>query len=85
MMDPDVSAARRLSPQALVAFRHASMLGNAPAHRLFERITVRRKEGVTAARSVHDYEFRLDTAGLPGGVEVQQLLWPESRAAAGAA
>ena len=35
MMDSDVSSSRRLTPQKLVVFKHDSMLGNAPAHKLF--------------------------------------------------
>ena len=40
MMDPDVSAARRLAPQKLVVFND-SMLGS-PAHKPFERVVVLR-------------------------------------------
>ena len=43
MFDHDRSAARgEMAPRRLIAFRHASALGNAPAHRLFERVSVRR-------------------------------------------
>lgn len=82
MMDVDVSAARSLSPQALIAFKHTSMLGNAPAHTLFERISVRRNPEVEAARAVTDYQFSLDTSPLPTGVEVLRLLWPAAARAA---
>src|SRR5258705_205484 len=38
MFDNDHSASRgTMSPQKLVVFKHQSMLGNAPAHKLFER------------------------------------------------
>jgi len=55
MMDSDVSAARRLAPQKLVVFKHESMLGNAPAHKLFERVAVPK---VGIARSFDDYKTR---------------------------
>lgn len=78
MFDHDRSASRgTMAAQALVVFKHASMLGNAPAHKLFERVAVRRTPSVPAARSIADYNITLDERGLPGGVEVLRLLWPE--------
>ncbi len=74
MMEPDVSAARHMAPQKLVVFKHASMLGNAPAHKLFERVAVQRKEGVTAPRSFRDYNVQVHKDGLPTGVELIELL-----------
>ena len=41
-----------MAPQELIVFKHESNLGNAPAHKLFERITVTRKESVQAARPI---------------------------------
>lgn len=73
MMDPDVSAARRLAPQKLIVFRHGSMLGNAPAHKLFERVVV---PAVGVARSFTDYrpKITVDRANLPSGVTSFELL-----------
>jgi CRISPR-associated protein Csd2 len=73
MMDSDVSAARRLTPQKLVAFKHASMLGNAPAHKLFERVVVPK---VGVARSFDDYKQRItvDRTNLPAEVTLLELL-----------
>jgi CRISPR-associated protein Csd2 len=73
MMDPDVSAARRLSPQKLVVFKHDSMLGNAPAHKLFERVVVPK---VGVARSFDDYKpkITIDRSHLPPGVALLELL-----------
>ncbi len=73
MMDSDVSAARRLAPQKLVAFKHDSMLGNAPAHKLLERVVVPK---VGVARSFDDYKPKaiLDRANLPAGVRMLELL-----------
>ena len=72
MFDFDRSAARGLmSPRALVVFKHDSELGNAPAHKLLEAVTVTRKEGVSAPRSFADYgEVVVDEAQVPEGVEV---------------
>jgi CRISPR-associated protein Csd2 len=73
MMDSDVSAARRLIPQKLVAFKHDSMLGNAPAHKLFERVVVPK---VGVARSFDDYKpnVTIDRANLPAEVKLLELL-----------
>jgi CRISPR-associated protein Csd2 len=75
MFDNDHSASRgTMSPQKLVVFKHQSMLGNAPAHKLFERVTVQRKDGVEVARAITDYDVAVDRSGLPTGVEVLELL-----------
>ena len=73
MMDSDVSAARRLAPQKLVVFKHDSMLGNAPAHKLFERIVVPK---VGIARSFDDYKTKItiDRSNLPAEVKLLELL-----------
>jgi CRISPR-associated protein Csd2 len=69
MFDDDHSAARGLmSARALIVFQHESKLGNAPAHRLFERVTVRIKDAEKPPRSYSDYDVVVDPAGLPTGV-----------------
>ncbi|MDR2904003.1 MAG: type I-C CRISPR-associated protein Cas7/Csd2 [Clostridiales bacterium] len=69
MFDEDRSAARgQMVLRELIVFRHDGELGSAPAHRLFERVSVRRKAGVTAARHYSDYEVTVDTADMPDGV-----------------
>lgn len=84
MFEHDRSAARgEMAARRVIAFKHASALGNASAHRLFERVTVRRRVGDSfydplddkldnypPARRFEDYEVTVDTAGLPEGVEV---------------
>jgi CRISPR-associated protein Csd2 len=75
MFDNDHSASRgTMSPQKLVVFKHQSMLGNAPAHKLFERVTAKRKGGAEVARAFCDYDIVVDKSGLPSGVEVIELL-----------
>ena len=45
MFENDHSAARgKMAVRELVVFKHESELGNAPAHKLFERVTAARKE-----------------------------------------
>ena len=74
MFDCDRSAARGLmSARKLIVFRHDSMLGNAPANVLFDRVVVARKsEGV--ARSFSDYEVTVDATSLPNGVHIEELI-----------
>lgn len=75
MFDHDRSASRGLmSPRALIVFKHATALGNAPAHKLLEAVKVTKKPGVDAPRDWTDYEVTIDRAAIPAGVEVIQKL-----------
>lgn len=74
LFDLDRSAARGLmAARGLYIFEHSSALGEAPAHRLFDRVQVQKKEGVEAPRSIADYEFKIDDSNLPPGVGLTQL------------
>lgn len=70
MFENDRSAARGLmSSRRLFVFRHDSKLGNAPAHRLFEAIKVKRAIPESQeARSFEDYAF--EVGAMPEGVEL---------------
>ena len=74
MFDIDRSAARGLmSAQKLIVFKHDSVLGNAPANKLFDLVKVARVcDG--APRSFNDYTVTIDMAGLPANVTVQELI-----------
>ena len=74
MFDDDVSAARNMSARKLVVFKHESRLGNAPAHLLFDRVTVKRKEGVKVTRTIGDYDVNVNEDGKPTNVEIITLL-----------
>lgn len=75
MFDLDRSAARgTMAPQKLIVFKHQSALGNAPAHKLFERITVTRRESVQAARQFSDYGVSINRNDLPGNVELVEVI-----------
>lgn len=87
MFDHDRSAARgEMSKRRLVVFRHENRMGNAPAHELFDRVTVHRVYGEKAlpvgdqrthnyppARAFSDYAIEVDDANLPTGVEILDL------------
>lgn len=67
----DQSAARpagSMSMRGLLVFKHDSQLGNAPSHKLFESVTVVKKEGVDVPRSFSDYEVSIDESQIPDGV-----------------
>lgn len=75
MFEHDRSAARgEMTTRKLVAFKHESKYGNAPAHQLFERLRVARKDNPKPARVYSDYEVTLDKDGLPLGVQVIEML-----------
>ena len=74
MFDVDRSAARGLmSAQKLIVFKHDSVLGNAPANKLFDRVKVE-KNCDGAPRSFADYTVSIDKEGLPQGVTVEELI-----------
>ena len=75
MLDHDRSAARgEMAARRLIVFRHASALGNAPAHKLFDLVQVDRKDSDDAApaRQYADYEVRVGTP--PEGVKLLELI-----------
>jgi len=75
MFEHDRSAARgEMTSRRLVVFKHESAYGNAPAHALFERIKVGRKDGSKPSREYSDYEVAVDKSGLPSGVTVMEML-----------
>lgn len=75
MFDVDRSAARGLmSAQKLIVFKHDSVLGNAPANKLFNLVKVERKDTTAPARSFTDYEVTIDKEHLPGGVTIEEII-----------
>lgn len=74
MFDVDRSAARGLmSAQKLIVFEHDSVLGNAPANELFDRVQVE-KNCNGAPRSFSDYKVTINKEGLPNGVTIIELI-----------
>jgi len=75
MFDFDRAAARgRMATRALFVFKHDSIYGNSPAHKLFEAITVTKNEGVIAPRSYYDYTIVINEDEIPEGVTVSRLV-----------
>lgn len=68
MFEHDRSAARgEMTTRGLYVFRHESELGNAPAHALFERLTVERNDQAEPAREFGAYAMRFDGQDIPLG------------------
>ena len=65
MFDLDRSSSRgMMAMQGIYVFSHESPIGNAPAHKLFERVRATPDHEGRAARSVRDYRIEVDDAGL---------------------
>lgn len=74
MFDVDRSAARGLmSAQKLIVFKHDSVLGNAPANKLFDLVKIK-KVTEAAPRSFSDYKVTVDKDSLPNGVTIEELI-----------
>tara|TARA_R110002073_G_C9493103_1_gene580986 strand:- start:4159 stop:5055 length:897 start_codon:yes stop_codon:yes gene_type:complete len=73
MFEHDRSAARgMMATRKLIVFRHASALGNAPAHKLLESVTFTRKSSERPARHFTDYDVAMPS-NVPEGVEVMDM------------
>ncbi|MEQ1756213.1 MAG: type I-C CRISPR-associated protein Cas7/Csd2 [Micropepsaceae bacterium] len=84
MFEHDRSAARgEMSARKLIAFKHEGALGNAHAHELFDRVTVKRLhdgeefqigdkrlQNAPPARAFSDYRINVNTTNLPSGVAI---------------
>ncbi len=77
MFEHDRSAARgEMSARKLFVFEHASAMGNAPAHVLFDTIQVTRAVGTESepARTFADYRVKLNNTAVPAGVTVREVI-----------
>ena len=76
MFEYDRSAARgEMTARKLIVFKHDSVLGNQPAHKLFERVTVDRVQGESGspAAAFSDYRINVNREALQG-VSIKELL-----------
>lgn len=68
MFEHDRSAARgKMCLRKLYVFKHDSVLGNCPAHILFDKIKVEKKEDISSPRKFDDYNIFVDDT-MPTGV-----------------
>lgn len=71
MFEHDHSASRgKMTVRKLIVFKHGTMLGNAPAHKLFDAIKVERVDTTTPPRAYSDYSVTIDRTAVPEGVEL---------------
>lgn len=74
MWDTDRSASRgMIACRGIYVFSHESSLGNAPAHMLFDRVTVTRQADVIAPRQFREYQVQVNDADLPKDVSLTRL------------
>jgi CRISPR-associated protein Csd2 len=59
--------------RALYVFKHDTEIGNAPAHILFDKIKISKKEGVVSPRSFDDYTVEVDK-NMPDGVHFTEMI-----------
>ncbi len=73
MFEADHSAARgEMAVRELIVFKHDSELGNAPAYKLFDAVTVTRNDAAGPARSYRDYTVAVSNE-LPAGVTCERM------------
>lgn len=71
MFEHDHSAARgKMNVRELVVFKHNCSLGNTQAYKLFDLMSVKKKEEVQFPRAYGDYTVAIDETGVPQGVEL---------------
>lgn len=86
MYEHDRSASKgHMAVRKLYVFKHEgtdsdmeqrkrqAVLGCAPAHKLFELISVKKKKDIDSPRSFGDYDVKVNVAGLPAGVVLEQM------------
>ena len=75
MWDLDRSASRGLMAlRGLYIFSHENKLGNAPAHKLFDRIKPQLTLDSTVPRKFSDYTVTINDGELPDGVHLTKLV-----------
>lgn len=71
MFEYDRSAARgNMAVRKLIIFKHDSELGSAPAHKLFDLVSVKRADEEKPARSFKDYIVTIDEEHLPEHISI---------------
>ncbi|NII11264.1 type I-C CRISPR-associated protein Cas7/Csd2 [Oleiagrimonas sp. C23AA] len=77
LFEHDRSAARgEMAARKLIVFEHENVMGNAPAHVLFDAVTVERKDASSdaPARAFDDYRVSIERERIPSGVSVKELI-----------
>ncbi len=71
MFENDHSAARgKMAVRKLFIYKHATSLGVAPSHKLFDSVKVERKDISKPSRCFEDYNVLVDKTAIPEGVQL---------------
>jgi len=74
MFEHDRSATRSsMACRKLIIFKHDSELGNAPAYKLFDTVSITRNDNVITPRSYDDYHVTINKSEIPDGVSCKIL------------
>ena len=72
MFEIDHAAARgKMAMRKLIIFKHASELGNAPAHKLFDAVRVKRVDDSKPARCFAGYAITINESAIPEEISVE--------------
>ena len=75
MFENDHSAARgKMAVRSLIVFKHDSEFGNAPAYKLFERVSVQRLHPDMPPRKYSDYNVKINDSDMPEGVTCKVMV-----------
>jgi CRISPR-associated protein Csd2 len=75
MFEHDHSAARgKMSAHKLIIFKHQTKLGNAPSHKLFDLIEVKRSGCTTESPARQFADYTVSVGDAPAGVEIIEML-----------
>ena len=76
MFDHDHSAARgKMNARKLFVFKHSSQLGDAPAQKLFDLISINRSDdSIKPARTFNDYVVSVNKSAIPDRVLLEEKL-----------
>lgn len=75
MFEHDHSAARgKMAVRELFVFKHDSGIGNAPSHKLFDLVEVKRNDISLPPRNYKDYCITVSESEIPDGVTLMRLI-----------
>jgi CRISPR-associated protein Csd2 len=75
MFDQDRSASKgMMSARGLYVFKHESILGNVPAHFLFNSIEIQKKEHVDVPRDFSDYKITIHKENYPSSILLTEII-----------
>lgn len=64
-----------MNARKLIVFKHNSELGNAPAHKLFDLVEIKRTINDTKpARKFADYAIKINKSAVPEDVTIEEKL-----------